>query len=665
MAALNILGLHFGHDAGVSVVRDGRIAACVVRERHHRAKHAISLEVKNIEAAVEAAGLRFDQIDYCAITSTQAMELIIDDPARFSLSFDRHPGHSAPCSLDAFLKKHNIRPAERQIESLLNVFCDPALHDSYFYRHYVKSFPEHRGRPRSDFSAFGWIDAYYYSESWSAATLEQIGAADFSPFLQTNVARHGFHYPVTVKLDGRAAPGYFIAHHMAHAASSYYQSPFTDAAILTNDGFGQDNWSSDLSGMYAWGIGGKIYPFTPHHLSIGAFYEGVGYSLGLGDFGASGKLMGLAGYGRPRFFDRRFVGNWHDWKRCNFNVNRWRKHCIDLGRKMGYQTAPLGQAAQMTAPINIDIAASTQKLLEETYLAAADALYKALSKSGQKTTNLCLSGGTALNCPSNSRVWREGPFPNVFIEPGCDDSGLAIGAALYLCHNVLDQPRPARAPEAIATPYRGVEITSDAIAAALEAAKNEIDFERCDDAAATAARDLAENRIIGWFEGRSEIGPRALGHRSILADARHADNWPRVNRLKGREPWRPFAPAVLESEAQKWFRGAPQPSPYMLFTASVLSNQLPAITHADGTARIQTVSPANGEFFRVIERFFARTGVPVVLNTSFNGPGEPIVETPEHAIAFLIRSELDALYIGGRRVVRRSLAPAKQGTGSQ
>jgi carbamoyltransferase len=190
----------------------------------------------------------------------------------------------------------------------------------------------------------------------------------------------------------------------------------------------------------------------------------------------------------------------------------------------------------------------------------------------------------------------------------------------------------------------------------MEAAKVRIDFTPCADPAEAAAADLAEDRLIGWYEGSSEIGPRALGHRSILADPRKAENWPRVNRLKGREPWRPFAPAVLESEAPKWFYGAPNPSPYMLFNASIRSNQAPAITHVDGTSRIQTVSPANGEIHRVIKHFFAKTGMPMVLNTSFNGPGEPIVESPGDAIRFLVASTLDALYMGGFRITRRKTA---------
>ena len=328
-------------------------------------------------------------------------------------------------------------------------------------------------------------------------------------------------------------------------------------------------------------------------------------------------------------------------------------HCLGLARGMGYDLEPLGDPSRARAPINADVAASTQKVFEETYLLAADVLAKVIGRMGLHTDNLCLSGGCALNCPTNSRIFRESRFRRMFVEPGCDDSGLAIGAAGWLYHNVLDQPRLPRAPNTPASPYLGVEIGGDAILAALQAAGDAVRFTVCPDAAQAAADDLAADRLIGWFEGRSEIGPRALGHRSILADPRQAANWARVNALKGRETWRPFAPAVLESEVEKWFLGTPSSSPYMLFTGIVRSHDLPAITHADGSARVQTVDRSCGEFFRVIECFFSRTGIPIVLNTSFNGPGEPIVETPQEAVRFLSQSALDALYIDGMRVVRR------------
>lgn len=649
---MNILGLHFGHDAAVCVLRDGRIAAYVMRERHARIKHAISLAFKTIQLAMAEAQLGWDEIDYCAITSTQNIELIIDDPANFSIQLQRHPKHQAPCPLGDLIKAQGLDPNTVVVQRLLKIFYDPRYQGSYLYRHYGHSFPEYRGRARESFSWVGTMDQFIGSPDWSGGTLDQIAGTNYSATLQNESIRQGFHYPVSVRVAGHDLPGYFIAHHAAHAASNFYQSGFKEAAILAHDGYADGR--SYLSGMFMWGEDHRIRPIAPHHLVIGALYENVGIRLGMGDVGPPGKLMGLAAYGRPRFFDRRFVGNQYNWPQARLDTDVWLKHCLRVAAHMGYDVAPFGKPDQVLAPINVDVAASTQKLFEETYLVAVDALAKVLEKAGLRTDNLSLSGGCALNCPSNSRIYLESRFRNVFVEPGCDDSGLAIGAASWLYHNVLDQPLPEQVAGG-ASPYLGAQTTNDAIRieAALHAAENDVQVTSCTDAAQSAAEDLAADKVIGWFEGRSEIGPRALGHRSILADPRQGANWERVNLIKGRERWRPFAPAVLESEAEKWFQGLPRQSPYMLFTGTVRSHALPAITHADGSARIQTVNATCGEFFRVIEHFFATTGVPVVLNTSFNGPGEPIVETPEDALRFLLHSKLDALYLGGRRVTRK------------
>lgn len=649
---MNILGLHFGHDAAVCVLRDGQVAAYVMRERHSRIKHAISLDYKTIQAALDAANLRCDQIDYCAITSTQSMELIIDDPSAFAITLERHPQHRAPCTMEDLIRAQNLEPASLLVHSLMDILYDPRHSNSYLYRHYGHAFPEHRTRQRKDFTAFGTLDDYVNSPSWLGATLSQIASSDFSAIYNDEGVRNGFHYPVTVRLAGKTLPGYLIAHHVAHAGSCFYQSGFDRAAILTHDGF--DSGFGYLSGMFFWGEGHRIRPITPHHLAIGGLYEDVGVRLGMGDVGPPGKLMGLAGYGQPRFFDRRFVGNQHDWLHSQVSFDAWADHCLGLARSMGYDLKPFGDPSQARAPINADIAASTQMVFEETYLLSVDALAKVISRMGLQTDNLCLSGGCALNCPSNSRIFRESRFRQMFVEPGCEDSGLAIGAAAWLYHNVLDQPIPERSAQTHASPYLGIEIGDAAVMAALQAAGDTVSFSPCEDAAKAAAQDLAADLVIGWFEGRSEIGPRALGHRSILADPRQAANWARVNTIKGRETWRPFAPAVLESEAEKWFLGLPRSSPYMLFTGFVRSHDLPAITHADGSSRVQTVDASCGDFFHLIEYFFAETGVPVILNTSFNGPGEPIVETPADAVHFLTHSELDVLYIGGMRVVRQN-----------
>jgi carbamoyltransferase len=645
---MNILGLQFGHDAGAVVLRDGWVASFVLRERLSRIKHAMSLDWRTIECALSDAGLGEGDIDYCAITSTQKTELIARDSARISVTLDRHARHTAPCSFADIVARGNIEPASLLYSFVADVLYrrtqgDPASHAvSHF-------FPEYKTVPEREFSRLGWLDTYITAQPWATRPrLAELGTRDYGQFLRTDVVRHGFHYPATLMLNGRPIPAYFISHHMAHAASIYYPTGLDKAAILTHDGF--EGGNSYHSGMYYYGDGHRIYPLAPHHLVAGAIYETAGLRLGLGLVGPAGKLMGLAPYGEPKFFSSDFVGNWFDLaaKGKSNPIADWMIHCVGRAELMGYDKRAFRNRAQMTAPINADIAASTQKLFEETMLAATRAFRGLLDRLGLSGLPLCYSGGTALNCPANSLIAGSGDFSALHVPPWCDDSGLALGAALALYHNVFEQPVPPQGWPA--DPCRGPRYGDADIESALGEFGARLDVRRDAEWAVSAAADIAADKVIGWFDGRSEIGPRALGHRSILADARPPGNWARVNRIKQREAWRPFAPAVLAERAAEWFEQSPLPSPYMLFTAQLKSDALPAITHVDGSARIQTVDRSDGAFHALLRSFEARTGVPVVLNTSFNGPGEPIVETPGDAIRFFLESELDALYFPGWRI---------------
>ena len=231
-----------------------------------------------------------------------------------------------------------------------------------------------------------------------------------------------------------------------------------------------------------------------------------------------------------------------------------------------------------------------------------------------------MSGGCALNCPANSMLHRIGRFSEIFVPPSVDDSGLALGAAFLTTHDLFDIPRVKHDPYSSTSAYLGRSWSKSQVKAAIAANVSDILIEEPLNAPDQAAKDLANNRIIAWFEGRSEIGPRALGNRSILANPRFKENWRRTNEIKTREHWRPFAPAVLEEKSDEWFEGAPSISPFMLFTAQVKSKSLPAVTHVDGSARVQTVGKQCGGIRKVLESLDQRTGVPVVLNTSFNGP---------------------------------------------
>jgi len=647
---MNVLGLHFGHDAGVVVLRDGRVASFVLRERFNRVKHACSVDVGHIDYALADAGIGIDDLDCCAIVSTQNYELLIDDRLAVSLSPQAHPDDPVRSPLRDLFHTQGIDINERLVGSVLNYIYDDTRASSI----HRDLFPEYRTRNRADIRLSGYLMDYVHSELWNGRpTLNDISATNFLPLLDDDTVRLGMHYPFTLTLRGRAMPAYMVQHHTAHASSVYYLSEFDHAAILTHDGaispYGHNN------GMFFWGEGQQLTPLSPHHLVVGALYSRVGERLGWDLHSAAGKLMGLAPYGKPRFFEQRFVGNAFDLATRGIDdmYATWWAHCIDRARALRYDLEPLGDTKRVMAPIAVDIAASTQTLMEEVMRMATATLRQILVTAGLPADRLCYSGGTALNCPTNSRMFRESGFEAMFVEPCCDDSGLALGAALYVCHNLYEQPLPPRrVPGAAVTPYFGPRYDEASIECALREFASAIVIERIADPAAAAAQDLAQNRILGWFEGRSELGPRALGHRSLLVDPRISENWARVNRVKGREHWRPFAPSVLEEEAAKWFAGCPFPSSYMLFTAAVTTSALPAITHVDGSSRIQTVTPECGMFYRVLFEFNRLTGVPVILNTSFNGPAEPIVESPQHALRFLVESDLDVLYLDGIRVTR-------------
>jgi len=649
---VNILGLHFGHDAAVAVVVDGRVVNCVVRERLRRVKHALGLDAQTVLAALADAGLEPSDVDLCAVTSTQRIDLVSLTPNTLCLSLDPHPKHSAP-SLPAQVAARRGAALE---EALSNGFLDwvrQPIPDDDRYRHLVLRakayFPEHAGD--GDLAAIGAFDRPLVPQTW----VEEVGLSEVAArgpgSMQESDLRFAMHLPVTVRLAGHSLAGYMVHHHLAHAASVFYPSDLEDALILTHDGWrGLDAVNR---GLFWFGRGRSLVPLAPHYLSVGGLYEQVGYLLGLGAHGQEGKLMGLAPYGQPAFYDERYVGNRADVRRAGADgyFRGWFRHCVERATAVGYDLEALADPARITEAINADIAASTQKIFEDTLLQAVAALRSMVAGTAASSEQLCLAGGTALNCPANSRIWRESGFRRVVVPPWTDDSGMALGAALALHHSILGAPRTA--PRDGLMPYLGRRYSPRDVREALDAA-SDLCIDPKGDAAVAAAHDLASGRVIAWYEGRSELGPRALGHRSILADPRDGANWQRVNRIKGREAWRPLAPAVLAERAEEWFEGCPHPSPHMLFTARVRRPDVPAITHVDGSARVQTVDSSTGGYHLLLERFDAETGCPVVMNTSFNGPGEPIVETPREALDFFRRSELDVLYLEGHRIRRSS-----------
>lgn len=642
-----ILGLHFGHDAGVAVIRDGVVESCILRERTSRIKHVTGLDRKTIEQALAASGLTLDQVDFCGVCSTQSTAITFLEKDWLSMEFGRHPGHSR---------------VGRLFESMsdnLGFAGNPVFFGVDPDGRYADSGPRPPDR-LDDVFVYPTIDHFFSADEWlEEAPLSRIATRDLGRFFEQDHSDM-FYFPLTLTIGGRRIPGYFIEHHYCHAAGAFYPSGFDEAAIFTLDGGGKSH-RGYAGGMFYYGTSAGLFPLTPHHLLAGIFYEDVSRWLGFGPVGAPGKMMGLSGYGRPTLYDPRFVGNWYDVERAvklfgvssvDLMTNAWKHLCIERARQQGIDLSALAVATRITDPINVTIAASAQKVFEETILAAVAALGSIVERAGRRTENIVLSGGTALNVVANQRIVEETAFRKGYVPPGCDDSGLPIGAGLAVHHGILGNKRDPNASRRNHSPYAGRAMSSDSVEAALGRVVADVQVERPADGALRAAEEIAAGGIIAWAEGRSEIGPRALGHRSILADPRDRENWRRVNEIKGRELWRPLAPAVLESHRAAYFADLEVPSPYMSFNARVAVDTLPAVTHVDGSARIQSVDESCGGYFSVLTHFNRLTGCAVLMNTSFNGPGEPIIDDADAALRFLLRSNIDALYIDGIRITR-------------
>jgi carbamoyltransferase len=637
----HVLGLNFGHDAAATILRDGAIASYICRERFSRRKHAGGLDQASIDQALAVAGLDEHAIDWVAITSTQSTEMLVGLCPDLQIEFvgAEAIGLDSPLAEQIPLAALHDR-LSFGLRKALNGdgYADlaPALRAVY---------AEADAYARGEVASIGWLDESIAMPHWTGTKLRGLAAQAAGTELLSERARNGFHYPVMVTLRGRRIPGVLVHHHMAHAAGVFYRAGFDTGAVLTHDGYAPS--TSPSSGMFYYGSGNRLYPVMPHFLAVGALYDFVAWRLSLGAVGGAGKLMGLAPYGEPRFYRSELIGNWFDTPPSEPLMLQWFERCVAEAGAAGYDMSALGDPARITEPVNADIAASTQKLFEETYAVAVEQLHETLIAGGLATDALCLSGGCALNCPTNSRVLRESPFRRLYVDPSCADDGLAIGAAMHLWHNLLDAPVQPSVALQNQSPYLGPPTASGEIEAEIARRGASIVVRKVADAAKHAASLLARDEIVAWFEGGSEIGPRALGHRSLLADPRQPGNWRRVNAVKRREWWRPFAPAVLHDDAPDLFRGGLQDARYMLFTSMVTADALPAITHVDRSARVQTVTEQAGRYHALLQEFAALTGVPVVLNTSLNGPGEPIVEQPRDAINFLLATEVDCLMMGG------------------
>lgn len=645
-----ILGLHFGHDASISLIKDGEVVVCLEVERIKRIKHVIGIAFEDIETALKDADLKIEDIDYATLTSTQLVEYLFFNPEKLSINFEIQEAHKKiPCTLTDVLKIDHNEFEKNKIGWLKHVFSSVDKHP------YHTAIPRGREIILDEKKLFGEFEKFVDTNLWhKVLKLDEIAKTDYSHFIKSDEVSYGFHYPVTLNLADKKIPAFVFSHHYAHIAYAFYQSPHQDAALLSNDGGG----GGDLGyacGLFGYGDGNRLFPITPNSITAGEIYDWSAFFIGF-DFGSggAGKLMGLSAYGKPKFFDHKFVGNWHD---CGkIAPKEWTDHCVKMATEMGYDLTALGDQKRILEPINVDIAASTQKLIEEIILKSTKALHSALRSSGVISKNLCLSGGIALNCPSNSRVINEGPFDDVFVPPAVGDMGLSIGSALALYYNLLGNERVVeKLSPKIA--YLGLRssFSDSEIKLSLEENSKNIEAIECDEESMPimAAQDLNDDLVIALFDGRSEVGPRALGHRSILANPTKLENWKRVNLIKSRELWRPFAPMVLEGFEKEYFDSTQFPAYFMLLNAEVRSKKIPAVTHVDGSARVQSVNQDCGIIFEILKKFKEKSGIAVLMNTSFNGPGEPVIETANQAINFLLQTNLDCLYFSKYKITKK------------
>jgi carbamoyltransferase len=586
-----ILGISRHHDSAAALLKDGEIIALAEEERFNRKKHFGGFPTRAVQYCLEQARITLGDVDHVAYFWQRWPEIV------HGL---KHFVRYAPGTFAVFDNGGTVgaTPARGLLATLASD-GEQRNHDDYdvggaFLLHIKRTF-----------------------------TLRQT--------LREAV---GYTGPLKLKI-------HLVDHHLAHAASAFVSSPFEEAAIFSVDGIGSDG-TCTLLGV---GRGDTIEELRrvkfPH--SLGALYSTVTGYLGFNPTRDEGKVMGLAPYGTDRYVERfrELVrlgpDGTYELDLSWFQHHHTGKHRVSQKFIDTFGPArPCGQA--QIDQRYMDIAFALQRTLEETGLHIARWLH---ARTGLR--RICLAGGVALNSVMNGRILLETPFEDFFAPPACSDAGTALGAAQYVATCKLGLPRPSGNYI-----YLGPEFSDAEIEAALR--RSGPVFHRPADIASFAARQVADGKIIGWFQGRMECGPRALGNRSILADPRDPESKGRLNeKIKHREPFRPFAPSVLLERAGDYF-ASDHPSPVMLLVFDVAGQrreQVPAITHVDGSARVQTVSRAeNPTYWRLIKAFEDLTGVPMVVNTSFNDNEEPIVCTPEDAIRCFQKTGLDGLAIG-------------------
>lgn len=551
-----ILGFNaFQHDSAASIIKNGKIIACIAEERYNLIKHTGDFPINAIKFCLKEAGIGVEDLDHVAFYWKP-----------FKGTFRR-------------------------------------------FLHILKFFPK----------SISLLS--YRGGRWKK--IKNVHKEFKEKVAQGKRCKYKFH---------------FVEHHLAHAAGVFYLSEYKDAAILSIDGAGEIT-----STLLAAGSGTKISKikeiYYPH--SLGNLYSSITEYLGFKAHNGEGKIMGLAPYGKP-VYEKEFADILRI-KKGNFKLNlKYFRH--HLGKEPRYSHkfvqlfGPPREKESELKEFHKDVAATLQKRLEDCAIELAKYLYE---KTGME--NLCISGGVALNSVMNSRILSETPFKNIFIFPAAADDGTSLGSALWVYHKVLNKERNVVFKHA----YYGTYYSNEEIEKTVN--NRNLKYEYHKDIEKETAKYLAEGKITGWFQGRMEFGPRALGNRSIVCDPRKDEMKDILNsRVKHRESFRPFAPSILEEYVGEYFI-TDYPSPFMLLVYGVKKEKqkvIPAITHVDGTGRVQTVSrEASPKYYKLIEEFYKITDVPVILNTSFNIRGKPIIDNPDQAIDMFLKEDMDILVL--------------------
>ena len=583
-----ILGISaYYHDSAACLVVDGEVKSAVQEERFTRVRHDAAFPTNAVKYCIESSGLKPEQIDHV---------VFYDKPF---LKFDR--------ILETYL-----------------AFAPKG------FRSFSRSLPV-------------WLKEKLFQKQVIANALE----------------------PIFGDLGDRLL---FSEHHLSHAASAFFPSPFKDAAVLTMDGVGE--WVTTSTSI---GRGNTLETLNEIHFphSLGLLYSAFTYYTGFKVNSGEYKVMGLAPYGEPKYADmiRDNLINISDDGSFSLNMQYF-NYCTGLTMTNSKFADLFGASARgfddELTQREMDLAASVQKIVEEVMLKISRSIRK---ETGER--NLCLAGGVALNCVANGVLHRENIFDNIWIQPAAGDSGGAVGAALAVYHLGLGRERVLKPnSDAMSGSFLGPEYLHNEVVARLKASGAVFKELTDKEIATTTASALAAGKSVGWHQGRMEFGPRALGSRSILADPRSPTVQRRLNlQVKKRESFRPFAPSVLREDVAEWF-DLTTDSPYMLLVASVAQNKLnqittadiektgiarlevqrsviPAVTHVDNSARVHTVAQdVNPRYHALLSEFKSQTGCPVLVNTSFNVRGEPIVETPEDAFRCFMRTDIEVLVVG-------------------